>query len=101
QRTQHSAPVRDVSADSLMVTHPFHPWSGRRVRVCRSVRRGGGLVFVCTAGDGMTVTLPQAWTDRAPAAGENRLAADGLGALSALVNALMSRCGEPDGGGPS
>ncbi|MFD9286572.1 hypothetical protein ACFWD7_57560, partial [Streptomyces mirabilis] len=68
---------------------------------CRTVRRGGGLVFVCTAGDGMTVTLPQAWTDRAPVPGENRLAADGLGALSALVNALMSRCGEPGGGGPS
>ncbi|MFC9636483.1 hypothetical protein ACFTY8_46745 [Streptomyces mirabilis] len=49
----------------------------------------------------MTVTLPQAWTDRAPAPGENRLAADGLGALSALVNALMSRCGKPGGGGPS
>jgi hypothetical protein len=87
--------------DSLIVTHPFHPWSGRRVRVCRTVRRSGQLVFICTAGDGMTVTLPQAWTDRAPVAGENRLAIDGLCALSALVNALMSRCGEPSGGGAS
>ncbi|MGW4985700.1 DUF5372 family protein, partial [Streptomyces mirabilis] len=101
QRAQHSAPDRGASVDSLIVTHPFHPWSGRRVLVCRTVRRSGQLVFICTAGDGVTVTLPQAWTDRAPVAGENRLAIEGLCALSALVNALASRCGEPDGGGMS
>jgi hypothetical protein len=74
-----------------VVTHPFHPLTGRRLRVCRTVRRSSGLVFICTAGDGVTVTLLQGWTDRGPAPGENRLATDGLGALSALVDALMRR----------
>ncbi|MGW1046631.1 DUF5372 family protein [Streptomyces sp. NPDC002547] len=73
QRTSHSAPLRGVSEDTLLVTHPFHPLSGRRLRVCRMVRRSSGLVFICTAGDGVPVTLPQAWTDRGPAPDEHRL----------------------------
>ncbi|WP_406514935.1 Y4bD/Y4pK family protein [Streptomyces sp. NBC_00873] len=85
----------------MLVTHPFHPLVGRQLRVCRAVRRSGGLVFICTAGDGVTVTLPQEWTDRGPAPGRNRLAIDGLGALSALVDALMSRGVEARGGGSS
>ncbi|WP_443074624.1 DUF5372 family protein [Streptomyces sp. NBC_01455] len=101
QRTSHSAPLRGVSEDTLLVTHPFHPLSGRRLRVCRTVRRSSGLVFICTAGDGVTVTLPQAWTDRGPAPDEHRLATAGLGALSALVDALMSRGIEPGDGGSS
>jgi hypothetical protein len=101
QRTSHSAPLRGVSEDTLLVMHPFHPLAGRRLRVCRAVRRSSGLVFICTAGDGVTVTLPQGWTDRGPAPGENRLAIDGLGALSALVDALMSRGVEPGDGGSS
>ncbi|MET8413186.1 DUF5372 family protein [Streptomyces sp. NPDC005195] len=84
-----------------MVTHPFHPLAGRRLRVCRVVRRFSGLVFICAAGDGVTVTLPQGWTDRGPTPGENRLATDGLGALSALVDALMSRGVEAREGGSS
>ncbi|MFF1498234.1 DUF5372 family protein [Streptomyces sp. NPDC058304] len=101
QRAQLSALLRGVSEDSLLVTHPFHPLSGRRVRVCRMMRRSGGLVFICTAGDGMTVTLPQGWTDRGPVPGGHRLAADGLGALSALVDALASRGIWAGEGGPS
>jgi hypothetical protein len=85
----------------LLVTHPFHPLSGRRVRVCRTVRRSGGLVFICTAGDGVTVTLPQGWTDRAPDSGENRLATEGLVALSALMDALTRRGVDHAEGGSS
>ncbi|MEU9737548.1 DUF5372 family protein, partial [Streptomyces sp. NPDC048002] len=101
QRASRSAPLRGVSEDTLLVTHPFHPLVGRRLRVCRAVRRSGGLVFICAAGDGVTVTLPQGWTDRGPTPGGNRLATDGLGALSALVDALMSRGAELGDGGSS
>ncbi|MBX7554388.1 hypothetical protein K1Y78_42240 [Streptomyces sp. tea 10] len=64
------------------------------MRVCRAVRRGGRLVFVCMAGDGVSFTLPQEWTDRGPRPGEYRIAIDALVELSALVDALSRRCGE-------
>ncbi|WP_425471812.1 DUF5372 family protein [Streptomyces cadmiisoli] len=99
QRTSHSAHLRGVSEDTLLVTHPFHPLPGRRLRVCRTVRRSSGLVFICTAGDGVTVTLPQAWTDRGPAPNEHRFATAGVAALSAPVDALMSRGIDPGDGG--
>ncbi|MEU8975358.1 DUF5372 family protein [Streptomyces monashensis] len=80
--------------DSLVVTHPFHPLFDRRLQVCRAVRRGGRLVFVCVTGDGVSLTLPQEWTDRGPRPGEHRIAVDALVELSALVDALSRRCGD-------
>ena len=82
-----------------MVTHPFHPLVGRRVEVLYSKRWGGGQVLVCDAGRGVRVTLPVAWTDRGPAAEAHWLCLDGLIELHVLVNALMTRCEAPDGGG--
>lgn len=51
-------------------------------------RPGAELVLVCEGGLAGRVTLPLAWTDRAPAAVSHRLAAEGLAELAALVAAL-------------
>lgn len=46
------------------------------------------LVLVCEGGPGGRVTLPVAWTDRAPVSLEHRLAVEGLAELSGLAAAL-------------
>jgi hypothetical protein len=46
------------------------------------------LVYVCECGPDGRVTLPVAWTDRAPAPAAHRLTAAGLAALAALVAAI-------------
>ncbi|MGW7674626.1 DUF5372 family protein, partial [Streptomyces sp. NPDC054775] len=94
QRKRQTARHRGVPVDSLVVTHPFHPLFGRRLQVCRAVRRNGRLVFVCMASDGVSFTLPQEWTDRGPRPSEHRIAVDALVELSALVDALSRRCDE-------
>jgi hypothetical protein len=77
--------------DSLVVTHPFHPLVGRCLPVVLVRRTGRGLVFVCEV-DGMRrVSLRQEWTDRGPEPAEQRVSADTLTALRALVDALSCR----------
>jgi len=46
------------------------------------------LVYVCEGGPDGRVTLPMAWTDRAPAPAAHRLTVEGLVALAALVTAI-------------
>jgi hypothetical protein len=84
---------------SLVVTHPFHPLTGRELEILYVKRRSGALVFVCASGAGRSVTLPQAWTDRGVAAEEHPLGIEGLCAARALVNTLVSRGAGQDGGG--
>jgi hypothetical protein len=45
------------------VTHPFHPWSGRRFEfvAVRRTWRQDRVFFVL--GDGTLTSLPSAWTD--------------------------------------
>ncbi|MFF3062448.1 DUF5372 family protein [Streptomyces sp. NPDC057909] len=71
-----------------MVTHPYHPLSGRRLAVLFTERKAGSLVFVCEDSGEEWVRLPLVWTDRGPEAASHRLAAEGLVALHALVSAL-------------
>jgi hypothetical protein len=51
-------------------------------------RLGAERVLVCEGGAGGQVTLPLAWTDRAPAALSHRLGVEGLAALAELTAAL-------------
>jgi hypothetical protein len=81
-----------------VVSYPFHPLSGRRLEILYSKRRGGGLVFVCDAGEGASVTVPVEWTDRVPAADGARLSFESLSELRFLVNSLLEACaGAGDG----
>ena len=78
-----------------MVTHPFHPLAGRRLRVLFARRRwcGEGVEYVCEIADARRVALRQEWTDRGPepVAGQ-RVSVEGLAALRALVDALTHDC---------
>jgi hypothetical protein len=62
---------------------------GQRLVVILERRRPEAeLVLVCEGGPAGRVTLPVAWTDRAPAALAHRLAAEGLVELAELVAAF-------------
>ena len=91
RRSPHRArPFRSSpTSESVVVTHPFHPLTGQRLVVILERRRPGAeLVLVCEGGPGGRVTLPVAWTDRAPAALSHRLGVEGLAALAELTAAL-------------
>jgi hypothetical protein len=72
----------------VVVTHPFHPLTGQRLEILFAKHRDDGMVFVCAGGVYGSITLPRAWTDRGEGAETNRLSAEGLAALDALVRAL-------------
>ena len=91
RRSAHSARLVKSSplSDSIVVTHPFHPLTGQRLTVIFEKRRPGTeRVLVCEGGPAGRVTLPLAWTDRAPAREVHRLAVEGLAALAVLAAAL-------------
>ncbi|MCK2241849.1 hypothetical protein MZC64_28785 [Crossiella sp. S99.2] len=56
----------------------------------RRTRRG--LWFVCEVDGRARVTLRQEWTDRGVPAAEQRLAAEGLTVLRAVIDAMATRC---------
>ena len=84
-RPSKSSPL----SESIVVTHPFHPLVGERLAVIfEKSRPGAERVLVCEGGPSGRVTLPVAWTDRAPAGLAHRLAIEGLADLADLTAAL-------------
>ncbi|WP_431884797.1 DUF5372 family protein [Micromonospora wenchangensis] len=82
----------------MVVTHPFHPFTGQELPVLFTARIKGVLVFVCEIEGGKRrISLPQSWTDRGPEAIANRFAVDGLTAARTLVDALTARLRLSDG----
>jgi Family of unknown function (DUF5372) len=78
-----------------MVTHPFHPLAGQRLRVLFERRyKATGLAFCCEGGRAGTVMLPVAWTDRGKPAAARALGYEELVELAALVRALATRRGK-------
>lgn len=75
----------------MLIVHPFHVLAGRRLPVLFAKRRGGEVVFVCEGGPTGRVTVPQSWTDRAPAPLGHRLSMEALIELDALVRLLEQR----------
>src|SRR6516225_12385341 len=64
RRSAHSARSSNIDSDSIVVTHPFHPLSGQRLRILFERRRIGGRLYVCEGAGPRTVTLAEDWTDR-------------------------------------
>jgi hypothetical protein len=64
RRSAHNARPSKPDFDSIIVTHPFHPLLGRRLRILFERRRGANRVFVCEGGGPGTTTLAEEWTDR-------------------------------------
>ncbi|HEY4006898.1 MAG TPA: DUF5372 family protein [Pseudonocardia sp.] len=75
----------------VVVTHPFHPLTGRRLEILYVKRRGADMVFVCAGGVYGSITLAQAWTDRGEPAQALRLSAEGLAAVDTLVRGIEGR----------
>jgi hypothetical protein len=65
--------------------------SGRRVAVLFAKRRAGRLVFVCEGGPLGRVTVPESWTDCAPAPAGHRLSVEALVELDTLITVLEQR----------
>jgi hypothetical protein len=63
RRLAHSARSSNTHSDWIVVTHPFHPLTKRRLRVLFERRRGGVRLYICECGE-RTVTLAEDWTDR-------------------------------------
>ena len=88
RRRRHSAASCSDDLGLVLVTHPFHPLSGRRLEVLYVKRRAGDTVFVCSGGVGGQITLPRSWTDRGGPVRQRRLSAEGLAALDAVTRAI-------------
>ena len=89
-RLRHSAAASSPASD-LLIVHPFHVLSGRRVPVLFAKRRAGKVVFVCEGGPLGRVTVPQAWTDRGPVVAGHRLSVEALVELDTLLTVLEQR----------
>jgi hypothetical protein len=89
-RLRHSAAEFSRASD-LLIVHPFHVLSGRRVPVLFAKRRAGKVVFVCEGGPLGRVTVPQAWTDRGPAVAGHRFSVEALVELDTLRRVLERR----------
>jgi Family of unknown function (DUF5372) len=63
RRSEHSARSSNTHSDSIVVTHPFHPLTKRRLRILFERRRGGKRLYICECAES-TVTLAEDWTDR-------------------------------------
>lgn len=74
-----------------MVTHPFHPLCGERLRVLFVRRIGAGRIYVCEGGPLGSVALPEDATDRGPEPAERPLSIEVLATLVALVADLSEQ----------
>ena len=93
-RTPHTAgsgKSREVSESFLIVTHPFHPLAGQRLRVLfERCYKASGLAFCCEGGPLGSVMLPAAWTDRGVVSSAQALGFEQLVELAALMRAVAT-----------
>ena len=84
---------REVSESSfLIVTHPFHPLAGQRLRVLFERRyKASGLAFCCEGGPLGSVMLPVSWTDRGVVSSEQPLGFEQLVELAAVIRVVATR----------
>ncbi len=62
-----TAPDRPTEATRFFtVTHPFHPWCGRRLELIDCERRWGQWRVYYLSAEQVTMYLPAAWTDVGP-----------------------------------
>ena len=61
-----TAPDANHAKQFLTVTHPFHPWRGRRFELVDCERRWGQWRVYYLSDRGNTAYMPAAWTDVGP-----------------------------------
>lgn len=62
-----TAPHPASAAQFFTVTHPLHPWRGRRLELIDLRRRWGQWRVYYLTEQGHTAYLPASWTDAVPA----------------------------------
>jgi hypothetical protein len=87
QRLAHSTQLSNTNSDSIVVTHPFHPLTKRRLRVLFERRRSGVRLYICECAD-RTVTLAEDWTDRGEPPATRPLTYEQLADLHKALNAI-------------
>ena len=73
------------------MTHPFHPLSGRRLRVLFERKLAGGLAVSCEGGPLGSLMVPLAWTDRGVPAADAPLTYEVLIELAGVISAINPR----------
>ncbi len=73
------------------MTHPFHPLSGRRLRVLFERKLPSGLAVSCEGGPLGSLMVPLAWTDRGVPAADAPLTYEVLIELAGVISAINPR----------
>ena len=63
---QRTTPRAKQHTRYFTVTHPFHPWRGRRIELIDCHRQWGQWRVYFLSEQGHTVHLPASWTDMGP-----------------------------------
>jgi Family of unknown function (DUF5372) len=71
--------------------HPFHPLSGRRLRVLFERRLASGVTVSCEGGPLGSLMIPVTWTDRGPGPAEVPLTYEVLVDLAGVISAVNPR----------
>jgi len=58
-----TAPNEAGAVHSTRITHPFHPWTGRKVEVLDHRKVGAGERVLLEGVDGRRTWIPASWTD--------------------------------------
>ena len=65
-RRRRTAPDANHAKQFFTVTHPFHPWRGRRFELINCERRWGQWRVFYVNEEGSLAYLPASWTDASP-----------------------------------
>ena len=79
-----------------MITHPFHPWRGKRFPVLKARRYCGQATLILEGEEGVCISILEDWTDKAApasAGAARRLSASALLELAQLVRQLKGSGG--------
>ena len=87
RRSAHSARSSNTNSDSIVVTHPFHPLTKRRLRILFERRLSGGRLYICEYAED-TVALEEDWTDRGEPPAPGPLTYERLADLHKALNAI-------------
>ena len=87
----------DLQRSQFEITHPFHPWHGRRFELANEQHRWGRHWLDAHADDGRLFSVPVEWTDRttvdayvAISAGRSLFRVDELLRLVTLIDGLTA-----------
>jgi uncharacterized protein DUF5372 len=93
-----TAPLIDVATQTFQITHPFHPWYGRRFELVEYKNAWGEDRVYFRNEQQQLMALPAGWTDVVAAdpfvsiaAGRSLFRADDLFDLARLVRYLWSK----------